>query len=182
MTELRRMQQDLIDAEVRTSRRDLLTVFHDRLSAEPQTLVADDFMVLADRPTVRSAIIVAAAGVADACALYARDPGTRVLRIARHRGLPAEYVDAFATVDATCPSVCGAALAGGAPVVVDDVTTSPIFAGQPTLDVTLAAGFRAAQAYPLRDGDRRVLGLLSLLYRTAGRRGRTASRRRRPPR
>jgi len=39
----------------------------------------------------------------------------------------------------------------GERVVVEDVTTSPVFAGTAALDVVLAAGVRAVQSTPLLD-------------------------------
>jgi signal transduction histidine kinase len=53
----------------------------------------------------------------------------------------------------------------GERVVIEDVTTSPVFAGTPALDVLLAAGVRAVQSTPLADRSGRLAGMLSTHYR-----------------
>ena len=50
-------------------------------------------------------------------------------------------------------------------MIVEDVTTSPIFAGSTSLPVLLAAGVRALQSTPLLDRAGRFLGLISTHYR-----------------
>jgi GAF domain-containing protein len=52
-------------------------------------------------------------------------------------------------------------------VLVDDVTRSPIFAGQRSLEKLLAAGTRALRMYPLHNDDR-LLGVLSFHYSSPG--------------
>ncbi|GIF04916.1 STAS domain-containing protein [Actinoplanes siamensis] len=96
-----REQQNLIDAEIRASRRDVLGAFRDRLRGDPGTLVADDFLALADQQVVGTAIMIAAETVADACALQVRDPNTGLLRVARHRGLPPAVLDRLDTITMT---------------------------------------------------------------------------------
>src|SRR6202012_82359 len=54
----------------------------------------------------------------------------------------------------------------GVRVVVEDVTTSPIFAGKALLDLLLAAGIRAAQSPPLVARSRHFGGMLPTHYRT----------------
>ncbi|MBO3737507.1 GAF domain-containing protein [Actinoplanes flavus] len=83
----------------------------------------------------------------------------------RHHGLTPAFLRCFAAV----PPAWGTAPATGEPVLIGDVTTSPIFAGQPALAVMLAAGFRSVHSYPLRDEHGALLGMLSLYYRAAGR-------------
>lgn len=166
---LHRAQQGVIDAEVRVSRRAVLAGFRERLLTVPDTLVAGDFLTLVDLPTLHMAVIIAAAGVADGCDLQVYDPRRKTLRIACHRGFSQTFLDYFATVDATVASACGAALDTGDPVMIDDVTASPIFAGKPTLQVMLDAGSRAVHSYPLRDDHGGVMGVLSLHYRSVGR-------------
>jgi PAS domain S-box-containing protein len=53
----------------------------------------------------------------------------------------------------------------GARVVIEDVTTSPVFAGTPALDVLLAAGVRAVQSTPLVGRSGQLVGMLSAHYR-----------------
>ncbi|MEV6596960.1 GAF domain-containing protein [Actinoplanes sp. NPDC051346] len=159
----------MIDAEVRASRRAVVARFRDRLCHVPETLAADDFLALVDWPTAQMAIIMAAASVADGCDLQIYDSRTKTLRIACQRGFSQAFLESFATVDASVASACGVALKIGDPVMIDDVTASPIFAGQPTLRVVLAAGSRAVHSYPLCDDHGGMLGVLSLHYRAAGR-------------
>src|SRR5262245_35149808 len=70
--------------------------------------------------------------------LYDEASGT--LKIAVHRGFAPAFLDFFDTVEPGEAAACGAALEAATRVVVDDVTTSPIFAGQPSLDVLRDAG------------------------------------------
>jgi GAF domain-containing protein len=134
-------------------------------------LAEENFLALADRTVIQEAIIIAGCGVAnaDACDLQTYDPRTGVLSIAHQRGFRRSFLDYFTAVDADVPSACGTALATGDPVLIDDVSTSRIFAGHPTRDVVLAAGTRAVQSYPMHNDGGEILGVLSLHYRSAGR-------------
>jgi GAF domain-containing protein/two-component sensor histidine kinase len=88
------------------------------------------------------------------------------LRIAAQAGFERPFLEFFGRVDSHTDSVCGAALAASQRVAVDDVTTSPIFAGTAALQVLLAAGVRAVQSTPLYDRSNRFLGMLSTHYRS----------------
>lgn len=136
----RREQQNLIDAEIRASRRDVLEVFRDRLRADPETLVAPDFLALADEQVIRTAIMICAAAAADACALRIRDPNTGTLRLARHRGLSPAVVESLVTDDDERP------------------------------EEMRDAGFRAVLTYPLQDEQGALLGVLTLHHHTDERR------------
>jgi two-component system CheB/CheR fusion protein len=87
------------------------------------------------------------------------------LRIAAHTGFDRAFLDFFARVDAHTDSVCGAATATRQRVLVDDVTTSPIFSGRPSAPIMAAAGVRAVQSTPLYDRTGRFLGVFSTHYR-----------------
>jgi two-component system CheB/CheR fusion protein len=93
--------------------------------------------------------------------------GTGVLTIAAHTGFDRPFLDFFARVDAHTDCACGAAMASRERVLVGDVTTSPIFAGQPALPVVAAAGVRAVQSTPLFDRAGQFIGMLSTHYRDA---------------
>jgi anti-anti-sigma factor len=153
------------DARVRSRRRALLTRFRDRLGEDPLALADDRFLAAADRFVILRAIMVAAVvvGGADRCDLQVYDPGTRSLTIAQQHGLTAQFLD-YLTADAGAPTLAGTALSTGQPVLVDDITRSPIFAGQPSLPVMLAAGIRAVRSYPLQNDDGRLQGVLSFHY------------------
>lgn len=92
------------------------------------------------------------------------DPETSDLRIVVHRGFPAWWID-FWTHLAQGQGVCGSALEARARVVVEDVASSPLFAGKPSLDVQLRAGVRAVQSTPLLTRAGKAVGVLSTHYR-----------------
>jgi anti-anti-sigma factor len=156
------------DARVRTVRRTLLTRFRGRLGADPLALADDRFLAAADRFVILRAIIVAAlvVGGADRCDLQVYDPKTRSLTIAQQHGLTAQFLDYFVTVEGGAATSAGTAMATGQPVLIDDVTRSPIFASRAGLEVMLASGIRAVRSYPLWDDGGRLLGVLSFHYRS----------------
>jgi chemotaxis methyl-accepting protein methylase/signal transduction histidine kinase len=87
------------------------------------------------------------------------------LRIAAQVGFEPPFVEFFACVDSHTDPV-GAAMTASHRVTVNDVTTSPMFAGTAALQVLLAAGVRALQSTPLFDRSNRFLGMLSTYYRS----------------
>ena len=87
------------------------------------------------------------------------------LGIAAQVGFEPPFLEFFARVDSHTDSV-GAAMTASQRVTVNDVTTSPIFAGTAALQVLLAAGVRALQSTPLFDRSNRFLGMLSTCYRS----------------
>jgi signal transduction histidine kinase len=87
------------------------------------------------------------------------------LTILAHTGFDRPFLDFFARVDAHTDSACAGALTSHERVLVEDVTTSPIFAGLPSLPVIAAAGVRAVQSTPLFDRTGRFLGMFSTHYR-----------------
>jgi len=120
----------------------------------------------ADRQTLMATVVAAGltTGLADACDLQLYDSSTGTLRIAAHHGFTQDFLTSFATVDATQPTACASALATRQPVLIDDVTRSPIFVGHPTLDYLRAALTRAVRSYPLLTPHGAVYGVLSLHY------------------
>jgi two-component system CheB/CheR fusion protein len=88
-----------------------------------------------------------------------------VLRVVAQTGFDRAFLDFFAHVDDHTDSVCGAATATRQRVLVDDVTTSPIFSGRPSAPIMAAAGVRAVQSTPLYDRTGRFLGVFSTHYR-----------------
>jgi signal transduction histidine kinase len=87
------------------------------------------------------------------------------LTIAAQIGFNRPFLDFFAHVDTHTDSACGTALTTRQRVLVDDVKTSPTFAGRPSLSVLAGAGVRAVQSTPLFDRTGRFLGVLSTHYR-----------------
>ena len=88
------------------------------------------------------------------------------MTIAAQVGFERPFLEFFTRVDSHTDSVCVAAMAGSQRVTVDDVTTSPVFAGRAALPVLQAAGVRAVQSTPLFDRSNRFLGMLSTHYRS----------------
>lgn len=91
-----------------------------------------------------------------------------VLRIVAHRGLSDRFVAFFDEVQPGT-AACGTAFRRGERVIVEDVASSPIFAGQPAGDVLLDEGVRAVQSTPLVSRSGEIVGLLSTHYREAPR-------------
>jgi PAS domain S-box-containing protein len=89
------------------------------------------------------------------------DSDSGALRIAVHTNFEQPFLDFFAHVRREEAAACGAAMQAGGRVLVEDVTQSDIFAGQPSLHVLLAAGVRAVQATPLLSSSGAVLGMIS---------------------
>src|SRR5215470_4229335 len=77
------------------------------------------------------------------------DEASGSLVIAVHEGFEKPFLDFFARVPTGTAAACGAALESGKRFVVQDIKKDPMFAGQPALDVLLAAGVRAVQSTPL---------------------------------
>ena len=82
------------------------------------------------------------------------------LRIVAHHGHEQPFLDFFAAAE-NVASVCGEATRRGERVVVEDVETSPLFAGTPSLRVLREAGVRAVQSTPLVSRRGELLGILT---------------------
>ncbi len=85
--------------------------------------------------------------------------------IVAQRGFDARFVNFVNRINKT-NAVFAAAIHRGERIIVEDVATSPFFAGQPALSVMLGAGVRAMQLTPLITRGGRALGMLSTHYRT----------------
>ncbi|WP_191257571.1 GAF domain-containing protein [Amycolatopsis oliviviridis] len=152
------------------TRRTLICEAYRRGDRATDVLFDPEFLSLADAPAVMQAILFAAltVGAADSCDLQLYHPHDGTLRIRAQHGFSPAFLTTFGTLTATQPSACVAALTTRRPVLVDDVTRSLIFTGQPTLDLILDAGTRAVASYPLHTGNGNVFGVLSFHYRRAG--------------
>jgi GAF domain-containing protein len=98
-------------------------------------------------------------GAAKATAQLVR-PRSRALRLVAHQGFPAEFLDFFEIVNDTT-TACGSALVCGTPVLISDITKSPVFAGTPGLEVMLGAGSRAVASLPVRAPHDRAIAMIS---------------------
>jgi PAS domain S-box-containing protein len=97
------------------------------------------------------------------------DETSSSLKIVVQRGFDAEFLDFFASVEQSDASVCGAAFAFGERIVVEDVTTSDIFAGHTSQKVLLDAGVRSVQSTPFISSKGKILGMLSTHHSRPGR-------------
>lgn len=155
-----RWQQFFVDAEIRATREALQRQARRCGGNDLAVLFDTEFLAVADWTALYRAVLTAALTMADSCDLQ-RLQGDG-LHISAQHGFSPAFLEFFATVDTGSPTACGRALAAGRPVVVDDVSRSPIFAGHAALDVVLDSGSRAVASYPLSAPGGSVLGVLSL--------------------
>jgi PAS domain S-box-containing protein len=107
-------------------------------------------------------VAIAIAG-ADKGNIQLLEPEARVLTIAAHRGFGPTFLKYFQSVRDD-PSACSAAMQLGQRIIVEDVTTSPIFVGQPSMNVLIDAGVRAVISTPLISSAGNLLGMISTHY------------------
>ena len=93
------------------------------------------------------------------------DDASGSLVIAAQRGCNERFLRFFDSVAVDENSACAAALASGHRIIVEDVTKSEIFAGQPALAVMVQAGARAVQSTPLVSSAGVTLGMISTHFR-----------------
>jgi nitrate/nitrite-specific signal transduction histidine kinase len=110
---------------------------------------------------IRAAVDITAAEMGD----IQRCDETGVLKMVGQVGFKRPFLDFFARVGGHAHSPCAAAAATHQRVLVEDVTTSPIFVGHPSLEVMEEAGVRAVQSTPLFDRSNRLVGVFSTHYR-----------------
>ncbi|QIB42184.1 GAF domain-containing protein [Streptomyces aureoverticillatus] len=114
------------------------------------------------RLSVLSAALSAAVEIAGApmgnAQLY--DPAGGVLRIVSQRGFHHPFLTFFETV-ADRDAACGVAAQDRKPILVEEVTASPVFLGTPALDVLGEAGVGACASVPISAGDGTLIGVVS---------------------
>jgi PAS domain S-box-containing protein len=91
------------------------------------------------------------------------------LIIVAHRGFGGAFLDFFSGVHAESAAASRAAMRHGQRIVVEDVTQSELFAGQPSLDVLVREGVQAVQSTPLVSSTAKVLGMISTHFGQLGR-------------
>lgn len=89
--------------------------------------------------------------------------GEGALRITSQRGFEAPFLQFFDKVQPGY-SACGTALRRRERVIVEDVSSSPIYVGTPALRAMLEANVRAVQSTPLMSRSGRLLGVFSTHY------------------
>ena len=92
------------------------------------------------------------------------EPSSHSLRIAVQRGFDEPFLKFFEKVSDEA-AACAVALQTGARIVVEDVSTSQIFAGQPSLKTLLNEDVRAVTSTPLVSSKGHTLGMLSTHFR-----------------
>jgi two-component system CheB/CheR fusion protein len=93
------------------------------------------------------------------------DPETGRLKIRIHKGLSKDWLDYCDAVDQGL-GASAASLKIKQRVIIEDVTTSPIFAGSPALDVHLKTGVLAVQSTPIMNRAGEVFGVISTHFKT----------------
>jgi two-component sensor histidine kinase len=91
------------------------------------------------------------------------DPDANALTIAVQQGFEQPFLDFFKYVHDD-PSACAAAMRSRERVIVEDVTKSQIFAGQPSLNVLSEAGVRSVISTPLAGSSRKIAGMISVHF------------------
>jgi PAS domain S-box-containing protein len=86
------------------------------------------------------------------------------LEIAVHSGFAKPFLRFFRDVKGDDASACAAAMREAKYTIVDDVTKSEIFAGQPSRRILLAAGVRAIHSVPLVSTSGNLVGILSVHF------------------
>lgn len=109
--------------------------------------------------TMKRALRVTGAPMGSAQRFEADD---ETLHLVAHHGFGPRFVEYFATVGGPATS-CGAAARDLRPVFVDNVLTSPLFAGAER-DELLRAGVWAVASLPVLAPDRTLLGVFSTHY------------------
>ena len=92
------------------------------------------------------------------------EPRSGALKIVAQRGFESEFLEFFDSVHEGV-AACGKAMELGERVIVEDVATSPIFAGTRAREVVLSAGARAVQSTRLVSRSGRLVGVFSTHYR-----------------
>lgn len=87
-----------------------------------------------------------------------------LLRLRGSRGFDGSFDEYFAVVDCG-DCACGAAFTNRRQTIVPAINSSPIYAGQRSLDVLRAQGVASCVSTPVLGGDGRVTGMFSILRR-----------------
>jgi PAS domain S-box-containing protein len=83
------------------------------------------------------------------------------LSVATHSGFEQPFLEFFEKVNDDNSSACALAMRSLQRVVVEDITDSDVFHGEPSLEILLDAGVRAVQSVPLLSSTGNILGIIS---------------------
>ncbi len=92
------------------------------------------------------------------------DPASGKLAVIVHRGFESAFVEFFSQIGSGT-AACGTAMQTRHCVIVEDITTSPLFLAEPrALELKLAAGMRAVVCAPLLTRAGSLVGVLSVHF------------------
>jgi PAS domain S-box-containing protein len=151
VTERKRAEESLSVANTALARLFELSVMPGGTAAMPSLLQA----------VVDTAIEITGA---DLGALQLYDEINECLRIAAHRGFTQEFLDRFSVMPGDGHATCAEAVRRRAQVIVEDVTSSPIF-DWPTLAILRRAGIESVQSTLMVSREGRLFGALSTLWK-----------------
>ena len=161
VTELKRTQEELASA------REQLTRLNERLQTELAGVMhlhelSTRYVQRGDLMTVLDAILAAAIPIAraDKGNIQLLNEESGELGVTTQRGHEPAFLDYFSHIRSGM-AACGKAMETRKCVVVEDVTTSPLFAGTEALERMVGAGVRAVTCTPLLGRAGRVVGVLS---------------------
>jgi PAS domain S-box-containing protein len=154
VTDRKRAQESLSAAHKALARLFELSVMPAGPEAMPALLQA----------TIDTAIEVTDADMGN---LQLYDEATESLRIVAHHGFERPFLDHFAIVRGG-DAACGEAVRSRRQVIVEDVSTSPLFDG-PALAVLRGAGVQSVLSTPMVTRDARLLGVISTHWKKRGR-------------
>ena len=140
----------------------------DVLSADLEAMqllheVSTHYIENGDISTLLEAVVQAAIKIAraDMGNLQMLDQEKGSLFIVAQQGFEQPFLDYYSDVNASHPSACGASLAESRRIIVEDVDSSPIFCGFPSLEILNQANVRAVQSTPLLTRSGQLVGVLS---------------------
>jgi PAS domain S-box-containing protein len=149
-----------------------LAAAKDRLAADLSFMtrlqrIGAIFVREGDLPAALTEVMYTAVAISDADRGIVQlvDQDSQTLRVAAHCGFEPSFLEAIREVRPGC-GACGTAFETGSRVIIDDVTQSPLFAGQPLLDAVLAAGVRAIQSTPVLNRVGELIAIFSTYYET----------------
>jgi PAS domain S-box-containing protein len=124
--------------------------------------VSTRLMPSSDSRTMLLEIVDAAIALtgADMGSIQLLEGSARTLRTVASRGLEQPFLDLVDSLPEGY-AAWGAAMQQGKRVIVEDVTTSSLFAGSPALEAVLEAGVGSVQSTPLVARSGRLVGMLS---------------------
>jgi len=89
---------------------------------------------------------------------------TGILKIVAQQGFNPSFLEHFKEVSVTDNSACGRAFHKGEIVLIEDVTSDPLYTTHKK--IAISAGYRSVQSTPLISTNGDIIGVLSTHFRT----------------